>query len=100
MLKASKDIIRGSVLLRKPFPNPEQARVLVNEGFHEISMTHCNEGLVLEPGAFTWWDHLLTLTRSPSTGHSFADHMINIVSNFIYLNFERADVSDHNRTSC
>ena len=50
LLNASKDLIRGSILLKNPFPDPPLAHVWINECFQEIYTTKCNEGIVLEPG--------------------------------------------------
>ena len=52
VLNSAKDIVRSLVLLKEPFPGPGQARIIVNECFHEALTTECNNGLVLEPGMF------------------------------------------------
>jgi hypothetical protein len=46
----AKDITRSSVLLEEPFPLPTQARITVNECFHEAQIAECEDGLILEPG--------------------------------------------------
>ena len=51
VLNGAKDIVRGSVLIKDPFPTPNLARITVNEAFHEVLASECsNNGLVLEPG--------------------------------------------------
>jgi hypothetical protein len=44
--------VRCSILLDNPFPGPSNARVMVNESFHEAYNTECEAGLVLEDGTF------------------------------------------------
>jgi hypothetical protein len=43
-------IVRSSILLKAPFPRPNQARVTVNECFHEALSTECDGGTITEPG--------------------------------------------------
>lgn len=50
VLNKAKDIVRSSILLKVPFPGPNQARVTVNESFHEALAAECNDGLILEAG--------------------------------------------------
>jgi hypothetical protein len=51
VLGGAKDVVRGSVLIRDPFPSANLARITVNEAFHEVLASECNiNGLVLEPG--------------------------------------------------
>lgn len=52
VLNSAKDIVRSSILLTDPFPGPAQARVSVNECFHEALTNECENGTVLEPGMF------------------------------------------------
>ena len=52
VLNSAKDIVRSSILLKNPFPGPAQARVSVNECFHEALTNECENGTVLEPGMF------------------------------------------------
>ena len=50
VLNCAKDIVRAPILLKDSFPSPSQARIIVNEAFHEALATECTNGLVLEPG--------------------------------------------------
>ena len=50
VLNSAKDIVRSWILLKDPFPGPGQARITVNECFHEAVTTECGNGLILEPG--------------------------------------------------
>ena len=50
VLNSAKDIVRSSILLKEPFPGPRQARVTINECFHEAHTTVCKNGTILEPG--------------------------------------------------
>ena len=50
VLNSAKDIVRTTILLKDPFPAPGQVRITVNECFHEVLTTKCQNGLVLEPG--------------------------------------------------
>jgi len=50
VLNSAKDIVRSSILLKEPFPGPRQARITVNECFHEAHTTECENGTILEPG--------------------------------------------------
>lgn len=52
VLNSAKDIVRSSILLKVPFPSPNQARVITNESFHEALSSECNNGLVLKSGTF------------------------------------------------
>ena len=61
VLNSVKDIVRSSILLKVPFPGPNQARVAVNEAFHEALAIECNNGLVLTPGMFSLSTHLSVL---------------------------------------
>ncbi|KAF9783130.1 hypothetical protein BJ322DRAFT_1110024 [Thelephora terrestris] len=60
VLNSAKDIVRSSILLKDPFPAPGQARITVNECFHEAVTTECRDGLTLEPG-FTWSDSMMSI---------------------------------------
>ena len=63
MLNIAKDVARGWMLLKNPFPTSKLARLHVNKAFHEVLVAECDtNGLVLEPGA-----HPLSLTMSPTT---------------------------------
>lgn len=51
VLNSAKDVVRGSVLVKDPFPSANIARIAVSEAFHEVQASECNvNGLVLEPG--------------------------------------------------
>jgi hypothetical protein len=57
VLNGAKDVIRGTVLIKDPFPTPNLARITVNEAFHEVVASECtSNGLVLEPGASPRWN--------------------------------------------
>jgi hypothetical protein len=50
VLNGAKDVVRSSILLKEPFPGPNQARITVNECFHEVFAAELTDGLILEPG--------------------------------------------------
>ena len=51
VLNGAKDVVRGSVLVKDPFPSSNLAHITVTEAFHEVVASECNvNGLVLEPG--------------------------------------------------
>lgn len=81
VLNYSKDIIRASILLQVPFPRPAQARITVNESFHEAATIERENGTVLESGTF------LSKILFPSgrfishqLGFSWSDKMMTTVS--------------------
>lgn len=50
LLNIAKDVVRGSVLIKHPFPSPSLTRITANESFHEVQASECANGLILEPG--------------------------------------------------
>lgn len=61
LLNSAKDVVRGSILLKNPFPGANLARITVTEGFHEALSLECGtNGLVLEPGSYS--DELQTIS--------------------------------------
>jgi hypothetical protein len=64
VLAGAKDVVRGSVLIKDPFPTPNLARITVNEAFHEVLASECNtNGLVLEPGESLSIEHSTSATN-------------------------------------
>lgn len=49
-LNTAKDIVRSTILLKQPFPEPGKARISANECLHEAVITECESGTILEPG--------------------------------------------------
>ena len=86
-LNESKDVVRASILLTDPFPDAGGARIMVNESFHEVTTTLCNEGHVLEPG-MSARRHSIYLISRRLTGLSWNNNMLSIVSKHIYLTVE------------
>lgn len=82
VLNSAKDIVRSSILLKDPFPGPGQARITVNECFHEALTTECRNGLILEPGMLLadGSAYQQSLTHLDQTGFSWSEAMMSVVS--------------------
>lgn len=86
VLNGAKDVVRGSVLVKEPFPSSHMARIAVNEAFHEVLASECTEnGLVLEPGASPSTKFQTVSDIAQNTGFSWSESMVQIVGDRLFI---------------
>ena len=93
VLNTAKDIVRGTVLIKNPFPSPNLTHITANEAFHEAVATECGtNGLILKPGEYTL--HIVNSSLIPyqKTGFSWSEPVVQIVS-FFYLHASHTNPS-------
>ena len=93
VLNTAKDVVRGTVLIKNPFPSPNLACITANKAFHEAVATECGtNGLILEPGEYT--SHIVNSSLIPyrKIGFSWSEPMVQIVSSF-YLHASHTNPS-------